>query len=222
MKIGVITYNIKHRKTYDILCLLKAKGYQDVLVIALPLSYKKTYQPLVQHRPELNIHLPDIEDMCVNFGYEYILKEELDCTFDDRIIFLVGGAGILPDDFVRKYTVINAHPGYIPDVRGLDSYKWAVYEAKKIGVSTHLIGEYVDAGELIERRELKINDNDTFHTVAARLYENEIDMLVSALEKLEDEHILIIPETDNVHKRMPHILEKELFEKFELLKRLNK
>lgn len=28
--IRVLTYNVAHRKTYDTLCLLKARGYEDV------------------------------------------------------------------------------------------------------------------------------------------------------------------------------------------------
>ena len=33
MRIGILTYDVKHRKTYDTLCLLKAKGYDNVNVV---------------------------------------------------------------------------------------------------------------------------------------------------------------------------------------------
>lgn len=40
---------------------------------------------------------------------------------------------------IQKYRIINAHPGYIPVVRGLDSLKWAIVEGLPIGVTTHLL-----------------------------------------------------------------------------------
>jgi len=49
--IGVITYDHPHRKTYDALCMLKAKGYNDVGLILLPWENKKGFVPLYKHRP---------------------------------------------------------------------------------------------------------------------------------------------------------------------------
>lgn len=38
-------------------------------------------------------------------------------------------------------------------------------------------------GLIIERKPIKINLLDTFHSLAQRVYENEISMLVEAIEK---------------------------------------
>ena len=219
-KIGVLTYNICHRKTYDTLCLLKARGYKDVSVYAVPLHYKKKFYPLISHRPELNYDIPEPKDFCDNLAYSYQEAEFDQFHFEDDMIFLVCGAGILPDGFIKNHTVINAHPGYIPLARGLDAFKWAVYEQKPIGVTTHLLGDYIDAGEIIERRIIDVKEFDTFHSVANRVYETEIGMLVGALEQLDKKHEFIIPEEESiVHKRMPHEIERELFEKFEQMKK---
>ena len=72
MQIGVLTYTERHRKTYDTLCLLKAKNYQKVKVFAVPYQYKKSFQPLFQHRPEINMSYPSIRNICQAFGYEFI------------------------------------------------------------------------------------------------------------------------------------------------------
>ena len=53
--IAVLTYNQKHRKTYDTLCLLKAKGYSNVRVFGQPMTYRKKRYPLIEHRPEQNM-----------------------------------------------------------------------------------------------------------------------------------------------------------------------
>lgn len=215
--IGIFSYNSVHRKTYDVLCLLKAKGYQEVKVYAMPYHYQKSFQPIYSHRPTALKDMPDTKTVCLNFGYEYVegTIEHFDIPEDE--IILICGAGIIPNEFVATHTIINAHPGYIPYCRGLDAYKWAVYEGKPIGVSTHLLGEYVDAGEVIERRIIPVYYNDTFHSVAQRVYENEVLMLVEAIEKLDDEHEWIHPENYPVHKRMPHSYETRLLERFDKL-----
>jgi len=224
-QIGILTYNVPHRKTYDTLCLLKAKGYKNVKVFAQPMTYVKKRQPLIKHRPELNMEIPDIQEMSQNFDYEYCEGEFSDIIGDryDSMIFLLCGAGLLADDLVRKHRIINAHPGYIPYARGLDAFKWSIWYGLPVGVSTHFLGDYVDAGEVIEIREINIGQYDTFHSVAQKVYENEIDMLVGAIDKVDDEHRLVIPSKDSeVFKRMSEDSERLLFDKFEEYKSINR
>ena len=59
------------------------------------------------------------------------------------------GAGILSKECVENKKIINSHPGIIPASRGLDSFKWAIYENKPLGVSLHCIDKEVDSGEII-------------------------------------------------------------------------
>ena len=214
-KIAVLTYNQPHRKTYDTICLLKAKGYENVVVYAQEMTYTKKKYPLIKHRPELNMNIPVPKEMCRNFGYDYQEIMFADIQEPNDTLFLLCGAGLLPDSFLSKYKIVNSHSGYIPYARGLDSYKWSIYNDLPIGVSTHLLGKYVDAGEIIERREIKVEQWDTFHSVAQRVYENEIDMLVHAIELIDEPHEFIVPEKEEFFKRMPEEKEKELFKKFE-------
>lgn len=73
-KNAVLTYPIKHRKTYDVLSLLKANGYKDVKICAVPFHYQKKF-PLIQHRPEMNFQIPDLRELCMNFGYQCEIGE---------------------------------------------------------------------------------------------------------------------------------------------------
>lgn len=215
MKIGVLTYTTRHRKTYDVLCLLKANGYDTVSVYAQPMRYKKSYIPLIQHRPDVYIGMPESEELCKNFGYGYKQYSTVQQLGDEEV-FLLCGAGLLPNEFVSQYRIINAHPGYIPYARGLDALKWEIYEGLPIGVTTHFLGEHIDAGEIIERREIAVEPYDTFHSLAYRVYETEIGMLVGALKKIDDPHDFVIPNSDAlVRRRMPHRLEQQLFERLE-------
>ena len=216
--IHVLTYTTPHRKTYDVLCLLKARGYGEVSVWALPMSYVKKYKPTVPHRPDF---VPvDSQAYILNIGYTYTEIEKYDDIppTEKHEIFLLCGGGILPEEFSASRTIINSHGGYIPCARGLDSFKWAIYQGLPLGVTTHIIGKEVDAGEVIERRELAVEETDTFHTTAQRAYELEICMLVDAIEKNGCAHTYIKGESEPF-RRMPHDLERELYSKFEIYKR---
>lgn len=134
-KIAVLTYPVRHRKTYDVLSLLKANGYSDVKVYAIPFHYQKKKRTLIQHRPEMNFHVPEISKLCFNFGYSYELGDLESFHIENDRIVLIAGAGILPQEFVDAHTTINSHPGYIPNCRGLDAFKWAIFARQ---ISNHL------------------------------------------------------------------------------------
>ena len=215
-KIGILTYPVKHRKTFDLLSLLRANGYVDVMVYAIPFHYQKKKFPIYQHRPEMNYYIPDIKVLCENFGYKYEEGQLEDFAIEEERVILISGAGILPESFIERYTVINAHPGYIPNCRGLDAFKWAIIEKQPIGVTTHLVGEYVDAGLVIERREIPVYTSDTFHSLAQRVYENEVSMLVEAVGRMKNcSFEMMYPGNYEVHKRMPAKVEKDILQRFE-------
>ena len=219
MGIGVFTYNIPHRKTYDVLCLLKARGYQDVSVYATPMHYKKKFRPLYEHRPSTPMYIMEPLEICKNFNYKYIEGQFEDFIIPTDEVLLVGGAGIIPERILSSHIIINSHPGFIPYSRGLDAFKWAIYEGTIVGVTTHILGEYIDAGEVIERKKIPIYSNDTFHSVAQRVYEYEIGMLVDAIEQVHEVHELILPGNTVVHKRMPKEFEIKLLDCFEIYKK---
>lgn len=168
--IAVLTYNQKYRKTYDTLCLLKARGHRNVKVYAQPMTYTKKRFSLIVHRPDQIISIPKLEELCSNFEYEYIEGNFNKSAADTNMLYLLCSAGLLEDEFVNRHRIINSHPGYIPLARGLDAYKWSIYYDLPIGVTTHFLGDYVDAGEIIELRKIEVEEYDTFHSVAQRIY----------------------------------------------------
>lgn len=216
-EIAVFSYTVPHRKTYDVLLRLRAKGYDKVTVYAKPHYYKKQYSPLIEHRPVT--YGTNTRELCKNLGYGYREFDEVFPCFEKGTIILIAGAGFIPDEIIQNNTIINAHPGYIPDVRGLDALKWAIIEEKPIGCTTHILGDEIDAGMIIERKEVPILAQDTFHALAGRVYEFEVMMLVDAVKKIESASEYISGGNNPVHKRMPHELEKQLIRKFEERKR---
>jgi len=225
MKIALITYNHPHRKTQDVLAKLWLKGYWDITLLCLPFQQRKPYNPIYQHRPskcvdvmpmdlDLNSHLWG--EIVILDSAEQLAQPLLD-SFDK---ILLCGAGLLPDEVVNKHEIINAHPGFLPNVRGLDALKWAILEGQPIGVTTHLITSQPDAGIMIDRDIIPVYFEDTFHAVAYRLYEREIEMLVEALDVEIDHNRKLDINNTTVRKRMPPALEMRMMAKFEAL-RLN-
>lgn len=78
----------------------------------------------------------------------------------------------------------------------------------------------VDAGVIIDRKIINIYASDTFHSAAQRVYENEVSMLVEAIEKCDDINLATISgEGYGVHKRMSRDIEENLMEMFEQYKK---
>lgn len=222
-RICILSYQTMHRKTIDILFCLKMNGYANVCVYAKPFHYTKKYTPLVVHRPVVEefegFDNPGYSEIINNLGYEVRNIDSFEEINEPAgTVFLIGGAGLVPAEVVNKFCIINAHPGYIPMVRGLDALKWAVIEGSPIGVTTHILGDYVDAGKVIERRKVPIYNNDTFHTVAYRQYEMEVQMLVQAVEQADNISFFTDGDDYPVHRRMPNEVEKSIYEEFEKYK----
>jgi len=212
--IGVFTYDTIHRKAYDVLCLLKTRGYSEVAVFAKPFHYQKKFKPLIEHRP-LAGNIPTVEIICRNLKFNFYKDFSKDhLQLGEKI--LICGSCLIEQDLVKNYTVINAHPGYLPLVRGLDALKWAIYEGHPIGVTSYILGDDVDAGLLIDRKLVPIWRYDTFHAVAQRQYDMEVEMLVDAIEKTETATTVLAAETP-LHRRMSHAIDTHLLAYFQVL-----
>ena len=199
---NILTYDTPHRKTQDLIFQLLAKEYR-FNVIVLPFE-KRERKTMYNHRPEpMSQLLPD--DICraLNIPCLFCGVTDLPEYLDE--ITLIAGAGILHRTVTDNSTVINSHPGYLPNARGLDALKWAIYEGQPIGVTTHVINDHPDSGTLIDRKIVPVYFEDSFDSIARRVYETEIKMLVEAIELPATDKILV--EHYPVHGRMPMYLE---------------
>jgi len=226
--IYLITYDASHRKTQEILFRAKARGFTDFKVIGTPWVDKpKTFKPLIPHRPTNSIPV-SMAEFCKNLGYSYEIVD-LDKTGEFLVknnakLLLIGAAGILGPEIINACTVINSHPAYLPYVRGLDALKWAIYDGKPIGVTLHIASEEADSGWLIQREIIPVYSWDSFHSVAYRQFEKEMDFIVDAIElyqqgKLNDRSKLEVLTTGEspAHRRMPHSIEMRLMKRFQNL-----
>lgn len=212
-KLGIITYNFPHLKTEQVMLRLLPQGRQ-FKIYALPFTPRKPRETLFAHRPEQsNAASPVV--IAKKHGIPYLL-----CQADTDIpsecdIYLLLGAGLLSPECVTDKRIINCHPGIIPSSRGLDSFKWALYEMKPLGVTLHFLDAEVDAGEILSVVPTVVYEKDTLAALAHRHYENEIDCL-SRFEEFfqKPDNPFAGIAAGEARKRMPQDKEREMIERF--------
>ncbi len=219
--IVVLTFDHPHRKTQDLIFHLLAKGVKPS-VVATEWEVRKNFQPLITHRPSNPVDV-SLSDFCNNMGIQvhFCKKSNLYETLSgiDQINYILLATGnLISEDITERYKVINSHPGYLPDIKGLDALKWAVYHDEKVGVTTHFIDGEIDGGVIIERRHVPIYPEDTFHNVAYRQYEMEVSMLVNSIF-IEPLNLKVQESSYKTFRRMPHRLEHEMISKFDRRKK---
>ena len=82
-------------------------------------------------------------------------------------------------------------------------------------MTTHIVSEECDAGKLIRKELVPLHSWDTFHSVAHRQYEMEIDMLVDSVEDVKTASLEELSTTKSTpHRRMSHSNEMRLMARF--------
>jgi len=220
MKIAIITYDVPHQKTQDLVGQLLLAGYNDLHFFALPFASRKARKAKYIHRFNEPSSLSP-KDLANNTHCKYTqCKTEELCIFFAELNFdriLIAGAGLLPEKLALDFKIINSHPGYLPKVKGLDSLKWALLnEVEEIGVTTHFISDKADEGILIERRIIPLYKEDSFHSFALRQYRTEIDMLVKAISLVSEvkPSNSLADDSYQATLRMPLAKEEEMIHKF--------
>lgn len=215
-RLGIITYNMNHLKTEQI--VLNLLNQYEIIVYALPFVPRPDRKVLFQHRPN-QFAAAHPQDICKYYDLPFVLVDS-DVEIDnDCDLYVVTGAGILSAECLRKKRILNGHPGIIPAARGLDAFKWSIYNKIPLGVTLHYIDKDIDAGQVLSIVPTQIFPTDTLKSAARRHYENEIKLL-SNFEKYVDNpsnpYSGISP--GESMRRMRYEQEKELEKKFELYK----
>ncbi len=230
MKIAVFAYNFPHKKTQDTILKLLIEGINIECVIACdPVELNLPKQTLRVKPRHIDLTHPEI--ICKRFNIPYFVtphnsQEAIQILRNKNIdLGVIAGARILKKEVIEsvKLGILNFHPGVLPFVRGLDTLKWAIYYNNPIGVSSHIINEKVDAGRIIEIKEIPLYKDDTLIDISLRLYETEIELLPKSIERINEKQIMEFEKIDTQYgynKSMPSELECKIPDL--LRQRLNK
>lgn len=99
-------------------------------------------------------------------------------------LLLLAQTGLVPRCVLDIPTLatLNAHPGILPEYRGLNPDQWAIYERRfdRVGCSLHLVEPAIDRGPILEVRPYTWRGDETLDRLAWRLNETCLDLLAGA------------------------------------------
>ncbi len=93
-----------------------------------------------------------------------------------ELICLAGYMHLVSPKLIKQFRhkILNIHPALLPSFKGTHGIKDALdYGARATGVTVHFVDEEMDHGPIILQEALKIADNDTEETLAARIHKVE-------------------------------------------------
>ncbi len=125
-------------------------------------------------------------------AYEYLKK------FEPDYIIVAAYGKILPKRILDlpKYACINVHGSLLPKYRGAAPIQRSVLAGDKVtGITTMLMGEGLDTGDMLLKSEYVIDINATSGEVFDALAESAPDLLIETIEKFTKGEI--IPEKQN-------------------------
>jgi methionyl-tRNA formyltransferase len=190
---------------------LAAAGFDLPLVVTQPdrpqgRGMELTAPPVKQSALKLGLPVVQPEKIRKNEEFQAQLRE----LRPDAII-VVGYGRIIPPWMLAlpPYGNINVHASLLPKYRGAAPIQWAIAEGEQVtGVTTMLLNEGLDTGDILLQREMRIEEEDTAVTFAPRLAELGAGLLIETLRGLEDKSITPVPQDDSQATLAP-ILKKE-------------
>jgi phosphoribosylglycinamide formyltransferase-1 len=216
MKICLLTYDAPHLKTAQVFNGLLNRGFSTIDFLLMPFERRPEREVVFQHRP-FQFCGPAPQSLAGYAGSKTFAYEQWRSVLGEYDHFIVCGSNLIETDFANSGKVLNVHAGLIPAVRGLDSFKWAIFDGKPLGNTLHIIDENTDAGEVLGHCRTPVFLEDDLQTLANRHYENEIWMLVNFDAVMEKANRLTLTVGEPT-KRMPSGVEQEMVRKFDAYK----
>ena len=113
------------------------------------------------------------------------------------VIVVVAFGQLLPKAIldIPKYGCVNVHASLLPKYRGAAPIQWAVIVGEeKSGVTTMLMNEGLDTGDMLEKVEYVLDKNETGGSLFDKLSAMGGELILSTLEKLENGTIVRTPQ----------------------------
>jgi phosphoribosylglycinamide formyltransferase 1 len=127
-------------------------------------------------------------------AFEAALQQILD-EHAIELICLGGFMRLFTAPFVQRWQgrMVNIHPSLLPSFPGLDPHGQALRAGVKIsGATVHFVIPETDAGSMIVQGAVPVADDDTAHTLAARVLAVEHRIYPLALRLLAQGRVRIV------------------------------
>lgn len=128
------------------------------------------------------------------------------------IIVVVAYGKILPKEVldIPKHFCINVHASLLPKYRGAGPIQWSVLNGEtETGVTTMVMAEGLDTGDMLMKASLKIGENETASELHDRLSELGAKLLVDTIESVKSGNFTRTVQNDEESNYAP-MLSKDL------------
>lgn len=109
--------------------------------------------------------------------------------YEADVMVVVAFGQILPKEILTmtRYGCINVHASLLPKYRGAAPIQWAVIDGEKVsGVTTMQMDEGLDTGDMIQKREVLLDEKETGGSLEKKLAAAGAALCVETLEKIEN------------------------------------
>ena len=190
---------------------LVTSGFEVQLVVTQPdrpqgRGMEMTAPPLKLTAEKLGLSVIQPEKIKNNEQFQEQLT-----NLSPEAIIVVGYGRIIPPWMLAlpRRGNINVHASLLPKYRGAAPIQWAVAKGENVtGVTTMLLNQGLDTGDILLQRQTEILADDTSITLAPRLAEIGADLLVETLLGLKAGRVRPLPQDDSRATLAP-ILKKE-------------
>lgn len=118
-------------------------------------------------------------------------------SFQSDLVVVVAYGQILPKSILNTPAqgAVNVHASLLPKYRGAAPIAWAILNGEKVtGVTTMIMDEGMDTGDILLQREIRIGGEETCETLHGRLASLGGQLLLETLTKMKEGAIRPVPQ----------------------------
>lgn len=168
-------------------------------------GYKLTPSPVKEEA--LSHNIPVYQPQSLKKGEDAGLAEAVLKELAPDLFIVVAYGKILPKNIldIPKYC-INVHASLLPKYRGAGPIQWSILNGEKVtGVTTMLMAEGVDTGDMLLSQSTEIGENETAAELWDRLSVMGAEVMLKTIEAVKSESLTPIKQDDSLASHAPMI-----------------
>ncbi len=175
------------------------------------LRLKRTGQNIVRLAQKYDIPVYEVDRMNSEACSDLLASLDID-------LLVIASAPILKDYIFQKAKIgcLNAHPGWLPQYRGLGANAYALMNGDSPGISIHFVDKGIDTGNIIAREKIEVYSTDSIAKVNDRAVTRGASLMVDVIRQIQND-ALVMPHIKEHHgklyKAMPYALAKKVNKK---------
>lgn len=168
-------------------------------------GYKLTPSPVKEEA--LSHNIPVYQPQSLKKGEDAEKAEAVLKELAPDLFIVVAYGKILPKNIldIPKYC-INVHASLLPKYRGAGPIQWSVLNGEKVtGVTTMLMAEGVDTGDMLLSQSTEIGENETAAELWDRLSVMGAEVMLKTIEAVKNNSLTPIKQDDSLASHAPMI-----------------